>query len=659
MIARGRAALGRIDGVTWCVIAITLVALWTRTADLGARAYHHDESQHATFSYYYASGSGYRHDPLLHGPLQFHAIALVFRLLGDTDVTARLPAALAGAALVAAPLLLRRWLGGGGTIAAAALITVSPSLLYFSRFAREDALVALPTLLAFVAVWRYREDPRLRWLLLLSASLALSFATKESAYLTAAVLLLYLDAAVAHRLFWWRAASAGAARAGGMRRPSMRAQLVGAAWLLPTAWVFAALWGPLARVRARLRLQGEGLDVRPVEADLLLVTGTLVAPLLAAFARVPLAPLLVAPDQRLVLTTSVIALLLSTVVAIGTEWRARWWLACAGVFLAIALPLFTSLGANPAGVAGLFWHSLDYWLGQQGVRRGNGDVSFYYVMMLPLYEHLVLIPGLLGGAWLTLRRRDAFAAFLLWWFLGTFIALSIAGEKMPWLTMHMALPLALLAAYALDRLARPALARALRGEGSPRAWAADGTCVAVAGLAVALTLYTNYGLNIDHPDTPVEPLIYVQTAPDVPILARAIAATIARGEAQRVLVDDANLGLTWPWAWYARHLPLGYAGPGDVVEGRFADGSIVITLAGTVPAGSPVFQRMRDPVVYHHRWWFPEEGYRATTPASLWEGLRSGSLPRRWLRFVIAHIDRSAVASLDGAVLYPRAPAPP
>ena len=56
------------------------------------------------------------------------------------------------------------------------------------------------------------------------------------------------------------------------------------------------------------------------------------------------------------------------------------------------------IGANPGGIAGLFWNALDYWLDQQGVRRGNGNVGFYYFMTVPLYESLILLPGLLGAA---------------------------------------------------------------------------------------------------------------------------------------------------------------------------------------------------------------------------------------------------------------------
>ena len=641
MIARTRAYLAAMDRVTWIVLAITAIALLTRTWDLGARAFHHDESQHAAFSYYFASGNGYRHDPLLHGPMQFHLIAFAFKLFGDSDFVARLPHALIGTALVATPLLVRRWLGGLGTITAALLITISPSILYFSRFAREDVIVALPTVLAFLAVWRYREEPRLRWLVLLSASLALSFTTKESAYLTAAVLLLYLDIAVAHRLFWSRPSSKGA---------SIDAQLVAGLWLLPTAWIFAALWGPLARTRSRL-----GLEERPPEADLLLVTGTLVAPELAAFARGPLHALLTNPDQQLVGATAVIAIILVLAASVGREWRWDWWITCAAVFYGIALPLFATMGTNLPGVAGLFWNSLDYWLGQQGVKRGNGDVPLYYFMMVPLYEHLVLIPGLIGGWWLTVHRRDPFAALLSWWFLGTFAALSFAGEKMPWLTMHIALPLVFLTAYSVARLVPPLIAR-LRAREAPRwQWAGGAAVAAFAALAVLSTLYTDYGLNVAHPDTPVEPLIYVQTTPAVPRAAADIHAAVGRGVAHVLIDDTQGQGITWPWAWYLRHEPLAYAAPGDLAGGKFELNTIVITQAGNVPPDSPVLRQFAPPVTYHHRWWFPEEGYRAATTGSILRGMANGSLEAKWLQFEIRHIDPRDVISLDGQILYPRA----
>ena len=50
---------------------------------------HHDESLHALYSWYIASsdgffGSGYKHDPMMHGPLQIELTALIFRLFDMT-----------------------------------------------------------------------------------------------------------------------------------------------------------------------------------------------------------------------------------------------------------------------------------------------------------------------------------------------------------------------------------------------------------------------------------------------------------------------------------------------------------------------------------------------------------------------------------------------
>ena len=69
------------------VLGIVTVAAALRFWDLGARAIHHDESLHATYSWYFMRLAPiYVHDPLMHGPFQFHAMALVFKIFGDNDI---------------------------------------------------------------------------------------------------------------------------------------------------------------------------------------------------------------------------------------------------------------------------------------------------------------------------------------------------------------------------------------------------------------------------------------------------------------------------------------------------------------------------------------------------------------------------------------------
>src|SRR3990172_10688922 len=70
---------------------LIIAALVTRFYDLGARVMSHDESLHTFYSWELEQGRGFQHTPLMHGPFQFHAIALTYYLFGDSDFTARAP----------------------------------------------------------------------------------------------------------------------------------------------------------------------------------------------------------------------------------------------------------------------------------------------------------------------------------------------------------------------------------------------------------------------------------------------------------------------------------------------------------------------------------------------------------------------------------------
>ncbi|MDF3042540.1 MAG: glycosyl transferase family protein, partial [Thermomicrobiales bacterium] len=100
------------------------------------------------------------------------------------------------------------------------------------------------------------------------------------------------------------------------------------------------------------------------------------------------------------------------------------------------------------------------WLGQHDVRRGE-QPWFYYLLLMPQYELIAVLFGaaatiiagvralLVGVRRATPGPRFVFQMFLAIWFIGIFLALSWAGEKMPWLVTHIALPATLLAAALL------------------------------------------------------------------------------------------------------------------------------------------------------------------------------------------------------------------
>src|SRR3972149_4222134 len=89
--------------------ALISLALGLRLWDLGGRAIHHDESLHMFYAWEIFMGRGYEHVPFMHGPLQFFGSAVIFRLFGDSDYTARLLYALAGSARGGGPGALRNY----------------------------------------------------------------------------------------------------------------------------------------------------------------------------------------------------------------------------------------------------------------------------------------------------------------------------------------------------------------------------------------------------------------------------------------------------------------------------------------------------------------------------------------------------------------------
>lgn len=177
-------------GLDWekgLYLIFLVVAVVSRLVMLGDRVVSHDESLHTQYSYQYYNGDGYRHTPLMHGPFLFHFTAASYWLFGVSDFSARLPAMLFGVILVGLPWLLRPWLGRKGALTASFLLLISPYMVYYGRYIREDifTMVQVPLVVwASFAYLRKREDRYLWWF---AGALACLFATKEVSYLYVAI----------------------------------------------------------------------------------------------------------------------------------------------------------------------------------------------------------------------------------------------------------------------------------------------------------------------------------------------------------------------------------------------------------------------------------------------------------------------------------------
>jgi uncharacterized protein (TIGR03663 family) len=165
------------------VAVITVLALAVRLFGLGARAAHQDEARVAFWAYRYMESGVYWYRPIVHGPFLTIVDSYVFALLGASDFTMRLVVAVVGGLLPLAALLFRHRLRDGETIALGLVLAANPILLYYSRFYRNDLLLAGFMLVAFGCFVRAYDHRRPLFVYLGTAAFALAFTTKENALL--------------------------------------------------------------------------------------------------------------------------------------------------------------------------------------------------------------------------------------------------------------------------------------------------------------------------------------------------------------------------------------------------------------------------------------------------------------------------------------------
>src|SRR5215216_6193222 len=171
---------------------IILLAIITRFYNLEARVMSHDESLHTYFSWLLYRGQGYQHTPMMHGPFQFHIISLIYFIFGVSDLTARIPAVLFSIATVCMIWAWRDYLGRWGALIAALMIVVSPYMLYYGRYVRNESFTGVAGLTLLYGILRYLEKGEKRYMYFVTLGALLHFMTKETAFIYAAEALLYL-----------------------------------------------------------------------------------------------------------------------------------------------------------------------------------------------------------------------------------------------------------------------------------------------------------------------------------------------------------------------------------------------------------------------------------------------------------------------------------
>ena len=487
--------------------------------------------------------------------------------------------------------------------------------------------------------------------------------------------------------------------------------------------------------------------------DLVILLGTLILPWISPFAIRALGYDPLDYTTGIYSTLSVLVAFVGIAAVVGVFWNFRRWVISAAIFTAIFVVLFTTFFTNGQGIATGVIGSFGYWLSQHEVARG-GQPWYYYFVIVPLYEFLplllsipvlvralvqrnraslimlgvvaVLMAGwlavqisapqsvkesdllhlLLGGgaiaaalialAWGGLNRYPrsnqlilAFFPFLIFF---SWVAYSIAGEKMPWIVTSITLPMCiaggwwlgtvvervdwrafwrrgdwwiavlivpLLAALRALWTSKPFQDRTIAGLSDTGQWLAailvalvviylivrqvqkSGWRQSRRVIGLTLTallgvwlLRTTYVMNFINQNNVTEYLFYAHGGPD-PLTDMQDIETLSRrtvGDKQlKIAYDD---DASWPFNWYLRDWPNAVYFGANPTRESFTDAPVALIGSKNLEKARPYLQR--DYYEFDHRLiWWPDEGYKNTSLDKIKQGLTDPVKRKEFLDVVL------------------------
>ncbi|MBF0524521.1 MAG: TIGR03663 family protein [Deltaproteobacteria bacterium] len=652
------------ETAAWVILLFLAACL--RFYGLGDRAMSHDESLHAYYSYELFKKGIFVHDPMMHGPFLFHLNSAVYYLFGDTDFTARLaPAVLSLGALILI-WRLRRYIGRPAALIAGVLLTISPGVLFYSRYIRNEAYLLLFVLLWAWGAFRYLDTRKPRWLYLMILGMTFSFAAKEVSFIYGAIFGGFFVG-----LACWRAYH---------HRESIRESIY-----MDLAILMLTLVMPFITPIGHLLLGWDQLDyTSPIGMR---HSGILIG--ISTAMSVALAVVWFNPVRR------------SNQDNAGTILPLRHWAGCMFLFWSVLIVLFTTGFTNfPRGIFTGLVGSLGYWLSQHRVARGS-QPGYYYFIIIALYEFL---PAILSLAALTSvikknilknnfsEHQRYFILFLGWWMLASWPAYTLAGEKMPWLSVHITLPMCLFGAWWLgDWFTRQDWQAAWNKETMARLvllvllvvilfdlililpfqgldiaslyatnrWVRDLIIAVIllgliikyipqgnqkmrgrvvfAGLLIlltGLTLRYSWMLNYVNYDLATEFMGYADGTPDIKRVLKEIDSISRRTAGERKIDVAYDDDTTWPLHWYMRLYPNNHyynAKPSpDMLKMP-----VIIVGSKNYDQVRPLMTPEYDKKTYNLVWW-PYQGYFGLNPTRIYQALTDPET-RRFLWQVIVN----------------------
>jgi uncharacterized protein (TIGR03663 family) len=502
---------------------IIILAFFLRLYHLDERIFHQDEAAVGYGTYKLFNESVYSYDPSFHGPFMYYVTSEMYRLFGDTIFASRLLPAILGASMIILLIPLRGYLGNSGMLFSAFFLALSPSFLYYSRFYREDIFISFFTMLALVCAVKYAEAfnkdrlklsllnlhfiagysiERIFYLALWGISISSMAALKENAYITMALIALFLL---------------------------------------------------LLFIRERyLRNLLDRIKRPDKEFIILIAEGVfLILVVLVVFSLFYTGNILDIAGMR------------TTVEKAIFHWYEMHRIQRLGgpYFFYLGIIALYELTVLVFGILGMFYYGFYgrkkgkllivlslYWVAVVIMYLISDNYAFAGRFLPTSYLQssiIIFLPLLLLGIIGVLYIRNLFFAFLIYWGLTNFFVYSYVQEKVQWLVLNPLLPLVIICAAYLGELL-PRLNLKSRA----------GTFTIIFLIASSLFfVHSSIQLNFINFSNPAEPMIQASQPPQkfTEFVSKIFEISSLYGnQSTRIQVTDENMGVL---LWYTRHYP--------------------------------------------------------------------------------------------------------
>ncbi len=585
--------------ISFIVISVIFIFL-SRLIRLGFKPPMHDETMFFFYSYLFAKSGNYTYMPILHGPFMLFFSALFYIFIGATDFTIRLGVAVLGIGLFGWLWGMRKYLGEKATLAAFFLFALSPTVMYYSRFWRNDIPLEFAFLGALYFFLRFLEEGKGSHIFWSIIFCTIAFCIKENSifffFTFFNFFLLFLIVKIVENYLAERKTK---------KFPQLTFNnlftfkiiipvLITIFILIIIKFIF--FWRTFQGIIFKDFTVGKFLTFGvPFKYYFLFI--------LSVAAGFIILSLLIFTIKNNYDSNKIISRFAKMI------YEKKFYILGAimgAIFLYIII--FTSFLTNRKGFFQIYRETFDYWWGQHLEHRIKGAFH-YYMPILLIYEILPLTIVLAGWiysmmknktlkkyilpAWIVftliytmifayrktpidvvywdktfhltspthiyliltitlfgmiqvvryILKKETFLAFLFYWFWLNLLLYSYAGEKVPWINLHITIPLLLTAAIYIQKMFNDISYSKLKKIAIP-----------VFVILASYTFASSMKLCFVHPWDTRERLIYGHTTIEVQDTAtevKRIAALLGTRETTEVNVEMGLL-VNWPLRWYLR-----------------------------------------------------------------------------------------------------------